>query len=86
MAYGIMGGSTYQTTRRAKCICFDGESATLFGSGQLDTHMCKIWGNLSGPARLDTDGGGRSIQGRLGFAIGFRRRNWVVRVGVLSGL
>lgn len=49
---------TYQTTRRAKCIYFDGESATLFGSGQLDTQMLQIWGNLSGPARPDTGWGG----------------------------
>ncbi|KAN0091710.1 hypothetical protein V8E51_017557 [Hyaloscypha variabilis] len=59
MAYGIMGGDrnshmlTYQTTRKTKCIYFDGESATLFGSGQLDTQMLQIWGNLSGPARPD---------------------------------
>ncbi|CZR66552.1 uncharacterized protein PAC_16453 [Phialocephala subalpina] len=57
MAYGIMGGSrnshmlTYQTTRRVKCIYFDGESATLFGSGQLDSQNLQIWGNISGPAR-----------------------------------
>ncbi|KAH6672589.1 hypothetical protein B0J14DRAFT_593990 [Halenospora varia] len=65
MAYGIMGGSrdshmlTYQTTRRAKCIYFDGESATLFGSGQLDTQMLHIWGNLTGPPR--PDGGFRGL-------------------------
>jgi hypothetical protein len=64
MAYGIMGGSrnshmlTYQTTRAVKCIYFDGESATLFGTGQLDTQMLHIWGNLSGPARPDTRYGG----------------------------
>lgn len=44
---------TYQTTRRTKCIYFDGESAALFGSGQLDTQMLQIWGNLSGPGRPD---------------------------------
>src|SRR5712664_906221 len=59
MSYGIMGSTrnshmlTYQTTRRIQCIYFDGESATLFGSGQLDTQMLQIWGNLSGPARPD---------------------------------
>jgi hypothetical protein len=57
MSYGIMGGSrnshmlTYQTTRAVKCIYFDGESATLMGTGQLDTQMLHIWGNLSGPNR-----------------------------------
>jgi hypothetical protein len=55
MSYGIMGGSrnshmlTYQTTRPIKCIYFDGESATLFGTGQLDTQMLHIFGNVSGP-------------------------------------
>lgn len=39
---------TYQTTQAAKCIYFDGESATLFGSGQLDTQMLHIYGNVSG--------------------------------------
>ncbi|PVH79330.1 hypothetical protein DL98DRAFT_549702 [Cadophora sp. DSE1049] len=59
MSYGIMGGTrnshmlTYQTTRRTKCIYFDGESATLFGTGQLDTQMLHIWGNLSGPGKPD---------------------------------
>ena len=41
----------YQTTRAAKCLYFDGESATLFGTGQLDTQMLHIWGNLTGPAK-----------------------------------
>ena len=56
-----MGGSrnshmlTYQTTRAAKCIYFDGESAALMGSGQLDTQMLHIWGNTSGPPQ---EGGG----------------------------
>jgi len=64
MAYGIMGGSrdshmlTYQTTRKVKCIYFDGESATLFGSGQLDSQMLHIWGNTTGPTRPDTGFGG----------------------------
>ena len=59
MSYGIMGGTrnshmlTYQTSRRVKCIYFDGESATLFGTGQLDTQMLHIWGNLSGPGKPD---------------------------------
>ncbi|KAE9367191.1 hypothetical protein N431DRAFT_83506 [Stipitochalara longipes BDJ] len=74
MAYGIMGGDrnshmlTYQTTRRAKCIYFDGESATLFGSGQLDTQMLHIWGNLSGPGRPDN--GWRGLWEEYARAIG----------------
>lgn len=57
MSYGIMGGHrdshmlTYQTTRRVKCIYFDGESATLFGTGQLDSQNLHIWGNITGPPR-----------------------------------
>jgi hypothetical protein len=55
MSYGIMGNTrnshmlTYQTTRQVKCIYFDGESATLFGTGQLDTQMLHIFGNVTGP-------------------------------------
>ena len=61
MSYGIMGGSrnshmlTYQTTRPVKCIYFDGESAALFGSGQLDTQMLHIFGNVTGPPRTPED-------------------------------
>lgn len=43
--------SIYQTTRRARCVYFDGESATLFGDGQMDTQMLHIYGNTSGPPR-----------------------------------
>ncbi|KAH8596788.1 hypothetical protein B0O99DRAFT_509148 [Bisporella sp. PMI_857] len=61
MSYGIMGGSRnshmliYQTTRPVKCIYFDGESATLFGSGQLDSQMLHIWGNITGPPQNPED-------------------------------
>jgi len=78
---------TYQTTRRTKCIYFDGESATLFGSGQLDTQMLQIWGNLSGPGKPDNGRRGlRSMRGRLDFAIGFRARDWVAQGGALKAL
>ncbi|TAQ88139.1 hypothetical protein B7494_g3532 [Chlorociboria aeruginascens] len=40
----------YQTMRPVKCLYFDGESATLFGTGQLDTQMLHIYGNASGPS------------------------------------
>ncbi|KAL5611677.1 hypothetical protein BROUX41_000745 [Berkeleyomyces rouxiae] len=66
MAYGIMGSTrtsyllTFQTTRRVKCLYFDGESATLMGQGQLDTQMLHIYGNVSGPvARDDNREGGQ---------------------------
>ena len=54
MAYGIMGStrnsflSTYQTTRTTRCLYFDGASATLWGSGTLDTQMLLIYGNTTG--------------------------------------
>jgi hypothetical protein len=59
---------TYQTTRKTRCIYFDGESATLFGSGQLDTQMLHIWGNLSGPGRPDN--GWRGLWDEYARAIG----------------
>ncbi|KAF7959052.1 hypothetical protein EAE96_002569 [Botrytis aclada] len=55
MAYGIMGSTrnshllTFQTTRTAKCVYFDGESATLMGTGRMDTQMLHIYGNVTGP-------------------------------------
>ncbi|KAG4031307.1 hypothetical protein MFRU_009g00950 [Monilinia fructicola] len=55
MAYGIMGSTrtshllTFQTTRTVKCVYFDGESATLMGSGRMDTQMLHIYGNVTGP-------------------------------------
>lgn len=56
MAYGIMGSArnsfllTYQTTRPVKALYFDGESATLFGLGTMDSQMLQLFGNVSGPA------------------------------------
>ncbi|KAK6614173.1 serine protein kinase [Botrytis cinerea] len=55
MAYGIMGSTrnshllTFQTTRTARCVYFDGESATLMGKGRMDTQMLHIYGNVTGP-------------------------------------
>lgn len=59
MSYGIMGSSrnsyllTYQTTRPVGCLYFDGESATLMGTGQMDSQMLFIYGNLTGPPNQD---------------------------------
>ncbi|KAI9742773.1 MAG: hypothetical protein M1818_003502 [Claussenomyces sp. TS43310] len=59
MAYGIMGSTqqsfmlTYQTTRPVPVLYFDGESAALMGTGQMDTQMLHIYGNVSGPERHD---------------------------------
>lgn len=64
MSYGIMGSSrnsymlTYQTTRAVPVLYFDGESATLMGSGQMDSQMLQIWGNITGPPRPDRGFGG----------------------------
>ncbi|GAD96255.1 serine protein kinase, putative [Paecilomyces variotii No. 5] len=55
MSYGIMGSDrnshllTYQTTRTVGCLYFDGESATLMGTGQMDSLNLFIYGNLTGP-------------------------------------
>lgn len=74
MSYGIMGGRrdshmlTYQTTRPTKCLYFDGESAALMGTGQLDTQMLHIYSNVSGP---DHPGGGfRGLYDEYARAIG----------------
>lgn len=64
MSYGIMGSSwnshmlTYQTTRPVKALYFDGESAALMGTGQLDSQMLHIYGNTSGPDSRGRFGGG----------------------------
>lgn len=56
MAYAITGGTnssymlTYQSTRPLTLLYFDGESAALWGLGQLDTQMLHLYGNVSGPA------------------------------------
>ncbi|KAK0099313.1 hypothetical protein ONS95_006326 [Cadophora gregata] len=87
MSYGIMGGSqnshmlTYQTTRRIRCIYLDGESATLSGTGQLDTQMLHIWGNISGPGKQD--GGFNPLSSEYARAVGLC--NWI-RDTELGGL
>ncbi|KAK1961572.1 hypothetical protein LY78DRAFT_542274, partial [Colletotrichum sublineola] len=64
MAYGLMGGTrrsfilTYQATRPIKALYFDGQSAALFGFGQLDTQMLHLYANVSGPDLDGSDGGG----------------------------
>ncbi len=55
MAYGIMGStrnsflSTYRTTRRVKCMYFDGASGALGEKGTMDTQMLFLYGNTTGP-------------------------------------
>ncbi|KAJ9370726.1 hypothetical protein DTO282E5_4486 [Paecilomyces variotii] len=55
MSYGIMGSDrnshllTYQTTRPVGYLYFDGESATLMGTGRMDSLDLFIYGNLTGP-------------------------------------
>lgn len=68
MAYGIMGSTrrswllTYQTTRPARVLYVDGESAALMGLGQLDSQMLLLYGNVSGPSH-DGDKGGHGFGG-----------------------
>ncbi|KAL9599245.1 MAG: hypothetical protein Q9219_003947 [cf. Caloplaca sp. 3 TL-2023] len=56
MASGIMGStrnsflSTYQTTRSAKCLYFDGASGALGENGTMDTQMLFLYGNTTGPS------------------------------------
>lgn len=65
MSYGIMGATrhshmlTYQTTHPVRVIYFDGESATLAGTGQMDTQMLHIYSNVSGRPDDGGDGGRR---------------------------
>ncbi|RFU29620.1 hypothetical protein B7463_g6684, partial [Scytalidium lignicola] len=85
MSYGITGGTrnshmlTYQTTRAVKCIYFDGESAALMGTGQLDTQMLHIYGNISGPDdQMEvSEDSGTSMHVRMDYVIGLRRKSLV---------
>jgi hypothetical protein len=55
MSYGIMGSArnshmlTYQSVKPIKCLYFDGMSAALMGTGQLDSQMVFLYGNTTGP-------------------------------------
>ncbi len=52
MSYGIMGSGrnahmlTYQTVKPVQCLYFDGMSASLEGTGQLDSQMVFLCGNV----------------------------------------
>lgn len=54
MSYGIMSSSPntymliYQTTRTVQVLYFDGKSAAQQGTGQPDTQMLHIFGNVTG--------------------------------------
>ena len=56
MSYAITGSSpnshmlTYQTVKAVSCLYFDGMSAALMGTGQLDSQMVFLYGNTSGPS------------------------------------
>ena len=55
MSYGIMGSTrhshmlTYQSVKPISCLYFDGMSAALMGTGQLDSQMVFLYGNTTGP-------------------------------------
>lgn len=88
MSYGIMGSErnshilTYQTTKQTGCMYFDGESATLFGSGMMDTQMLFIYGNVTGP-HVDDDHRFRGLEDEYNRASGLCQ--WVQDKG-LGGL
>ncbi|KAF5014032.1 hypothetical protein F66182_15123 [Fusarium sp. NRRL 66182] len=73
---------TYQTTKQTGCMYFDGESATLFGSGMMDTQMLFIYGNVTGP-HVDDDHRFRGLEDEYNRASGLCQ--WVQDKG-LGGL
>lgn len=59
MAYGIMGSTqtshmlTYQVMHPVKCVYFDGMSAALLNMSQLQSQSVFLYGNTTGPSRID---------------------------------
>lgn len=87
MSYGIMGSErnshilTYQTTKQTGCLYFDGESATLFGAGMMDTQMLFIYGNVTGP-RVDDGRRFRGLEDEYNRASGLCQ--WVQDKGLVG--
>ncbi|ESZ89685.1 hypothetical protein SBOR_9932 [Sclerotinia borealis F-4128] len=82
MAYEITGSTrnphllTFQTTRTAKCIYFDGDFVTLMGTGRMDTQMLHIYDNVSGPDPIGDYGPDlKGLGGRSWGVEGFVRMN-----------
>lgn len=89
MSYGIMGSTrnshmlTYQSVKPVKCLYFDGMSAALMGTGQLDSQMVFLYGNTTGPPPAGLRPPGFGIFGELERARGLCQ--WVQDNG-LGGL
>ena len=89
MSYGIMGSDRnshmliYQSMKPVKCLYFDGMSAALMGTGQLDSQMAFLYGNTTGPGQLEPGRPGAGIFDELGRARGLCK--WVQDNG-LGGL
>src|SRR5271163_2617970 len=74
MSYGIFGSGrnahmlTYQSVKPIGCLYFDGMSAALMGTGQLDSQMVFLDGNTTGPSQPEPAGPGPGVFGELGRA------------------
>src|SRR5271163_2903916 len=71
MSYGIFGSGrnahmlTYQSVKPIGCLYFDGMSAALMGTGQLDSQMVFLDGNTTGPSQPEPAGPGPGVFGEL---------------------
>ena len=69
MSYGIFGSGrnahmlTYQSVKPIGCLYFDGMSAALMGTGQLDSQMVFLYGNTTGPSQSEPAGPGAGVFG-----------------------
>lgn len=72
MSYGIFSSGrnahilTYQSVKPIGCLYFDGMSAALMGTGQLDSQMVFLYGNTTGPSQPEPAGTGPGVFGELG--------------------
>jgi hypothetical protein len=88
MSYGIFGSGrnahmlTYQSVKPIGCLYFDGMSAAMMGTGQLNSQMVFLYGNTTGPSQPEPAGPGPGVFGELGRAQrlcqwGAGQTNWV---------
>jgi hypothetical protein len=81
MSYGILGSTrnshmlTYQSVKPVKCLYFDGMSAALMGTGELDAQMVFLYGNTTGPPLPDAGWPGSRVFDEIGRARGLCK--WV---------
>jgi hypothetical protein len=87
MSYGIFGSGrnahmlTYQSVKPIGCLYFDGMSAALMGTGQLDSQMVFLYGNTTGPSQPEPAGPGPGVFGELGRAQRLCQWVWDKRIG-----